>query len=177
MPILLVLILVLMHVTRIMLVKMQVVDEARITAWEESLGTPSRSLNRFELTLSLSGDPIISGSENLDDDQAGFLSRMRHAGERKYGSSSTLTQVLEANDHGILLTSAKSFYVAHPKLERWNFLIADNYAIVGTSIWKGEDMPIGYDNYMRSTLNSRVLFPRYFPCASGPANSAASSCN
>lgn len=175
-PIILLFIVVLLHVTKILKTNNEAIVDSRYHAWREVIGLRDNPL--------LPGKKAING-EIIDTsvrhqgsgDQDGLISAMRSAGDDYYnGKSQQLTQVLQSQDHDMLVASSEVEYFGDSKLKNWKFDIKQHYALVGTSIWTGEDLPIGYDNYLRNTLNSKILFTRLFPCARGASSSAKSSC-
>ena len=183
-PVFLVLILMLVHITKMMLIKQQVINEARLEGWSQSYGIKSSVL--AGISKIIGGDGISTSSKRQKPNkQKDLLTTIRKEGETKYYqghdkkrayNASTLTQVMKNTDSTVLIAKASTAYTAHSKLEGWSFDITDQHAVVANRIWERSMLPIGYDNYMKQRLNSRVFFPRYLPCAKGAPSSAKKQC-
>lgn len=175
-PIVLLFIVVLLHVTKIHKTHNQTIVDSRFNAWREIAGV--RGFSILPTQVAINGEPIdTTVRQKSSGDQDGLIEAMRNRGDQHYaGKSDDLTQVLEAQNHDMTLATSKVSYVGDRKLQHWKFDIQQRHAVVGTPIWSGEDLPIGYDNYLRNTLNSKLLFIDLFPCARGASSSGQSAC-
>lgn len=73
--------------------------------------------------------------------------------------------------------AAQSQFYSRPALGGWNLTVRDQHAVVAAPIWEREQLPLGYDRYLRARLkdasynavlfsgNASAAMPEIFPKA------------
>ena len=165
-PIILLLFLILFHLTKAMMTNIDVINETRLTAWRETTGILEAP--RLFKPVAKSGNTISSKQTHVNPPSSkSLIDNMRTAGERYFSDSRSLTKILDGQQLGILVTTSTSEYKTSASRLNWSFNVEHRFSIVGTPIWTAEDVPIGYDQYLKDSLNSKCLFTKIFPNANG----------
>jgi hypothetical protein len=176
-PAFLMLIVMLFAMTAALRAKHQVLDAARVGAWRHATGTDTWLSSVIGTSRTVLGAPIVVGGESHPQRREyDTLEIMRRRGRRDYRDVNGLTATLNTPTHGGSEAPTVSLFIPAYRLRDWTFVIRGNYGLVTGPAWEGRTMPIGYDNYLHRKLDSRVVFPGFFPCAGGPVNSGQSSC-
>lgn len=165
-PVILLLFLILLHITKAMMTNIDVINEARLIAWREVTGILEKP--RIFKPIAKGGNQInTTQTHQSPPNAASLIDDMRTAGEKYFSDSKSLTKVLDGQQLGILVTTSSTEYRTSVSRLNWSFDVEKKYAIVGTPIWTAEDIPIGYDQYLKDSLNSKCLFTKMFPNANG----------
>ena len=162
-PIILLLILILIHITKIMMTNIEVINEVRINAWRESINILEKP--RLNKPVAKSGETINTRISYTNSAYStSIIDDMRKAGNKEYNKTNTLTKVLGGQRAGILVATSTTTYKTSSKLN-WSFNAEKKYAFVGSSLWTAKTHPIGYDEYLKDTLDSKCIFTKMFPKA------------
>lgn len=185
-PILLLFMVMMIHAARSMLLKEAVVIRARTDVWRAEL----LGLNCSQTYDSFGGKKIDAEcSYAPSTEKTNFVKKMRKEGLKFWNQDpGSLTKVLDNDNPNIRIGQAETKYL--PLSGRGPLVtISSQHAVVANPIWERSDMSgpipglkgvqkpltIGYDNYLKWKLNSTVLFPDYFPCATGTPSSFSSA--
>ncbi len=161
-PVLLLLFLVMLHITKAMMTNIDVINESRLSAWGDAIGIFGDI--RIYKPVAKSGATIDTSISSVNPpNSSSLIDDMRSAGSRKYNNSNSLTKILYNQDLGIKLASSSTSYNTTRGKLNWSFDVEKSYAIVPTPIWTADDIPYGYDKYLKDTLDSKCLFTRMFP--------------
>ncbi len=183
-PILLLFILLLLHITKAMMTNIDVINESRITAWRDAIGIISfdglRSCSQIDVDLGQDSQGINNMNPFLPTAKSGekictkkkfeslsnndLISSMRTAGKKEYSDIQGLTSTINAQNNIAVFTSSAKYYSSHAWLSL-DLNVKKNYALVANAIWTTEDVPLGYDYYLKDKLDSKCLFTRMFPKA------------
>lgn len=199
-PIILVVLVLMMHALRIGHLAEELAVETRTVAWREALhdqicmlGGTARGARRSEhIVVTLCGEPDQNPSARI-------LSQMRAEGRTEWSNSDPMTRVLQetapagvqttsgtlydlGRSNGISATDlagvrsvqdlqslAASALGVHPLITRYGLDVRD--------AWLRQDLQIGFDNYYDNRFRKHILFPDYFPCATGDERSATRPSN
>ena len=165
-PIILLLFLIMLHITKAMMTNIDVTNEARLTAWRGTIGVLEKP--RIFEPVAKSGNTISSQQTHSNPQGSkSLIDNMRTAGDKYISDSKSLTNVLDGQQLGILVTTSTAEYKTSASRLNWSFDVIKKFAMVGTPIWTAEDVPIGYDQYLKDSLNSKCLFTKMFPNANG----------
>ncbi len=161
-PIILLLFAILLHVTKAMMTNIDVINDARLTSWRESIGILGKP--RIFKPIAKNGNTINSNVTYTNPpNSTSLIDDMRRAGRNKYSESSQLTKVLDGQQLGIMVTKSTVGYSTSRAKLNWTFDVEKKFALVATPIWTVEDIPYGYDQYLKDTLDSKCLFTKMFP--------------
>lgn len=162
-PLLLLLFILALHAAQILLLKQENQTAARTLAWRQALfGSlcfiPPRD----------SHDGTLLGATCAGDKQSESFAG-RYLGALGQGGSYTGQLSGEIRKTGVperVRVTARALYKAGREQPLDWFLLADQHSLEPLSPgWTRKELPIGYDAYLKGVLNSRTLFPDYFPKA------------
>lgn len=155
------------NATRMLIVKQHVVVEARTTAWRGALfgGAWGRSRCPTNVAAALGEQRIFTTCDTDGSDAERFLGRV----ERSGGRARDLNQEMRsaAGSRAVpqrVEVSAFSLFVSDRALG-WPVLIEHKHSVDAQAVWMREDLPIGYDRYLRRRIDSDHIFPDFFPRA------------
>lgn len=160
-PFLLFIILLAFNSTRLMLVKQQVIVEARTTAWRGSLLGPGNGRSRCPPAFGamLGAQPIWTDCAAQDDAAGPFLGRLNRGGYSAGLVADLRRQA--ALPHRI---DARAYSLFSPSRGLgWPLRVESAHAVDAQPIWLHTEMPIGYDRYLNDVIDSDYIFPRFFP--------------
>jgi hypothetical protein len=155
------------NATRMLIIKQHVVVEARTTAWRGALfgGPWGRSRCPTNVAAALGGQRIFTTCDTDGSEAAQLLGRVERSGERardliramrSEAGAAAVPERVEIN--------AFSVFVADRALG-WPVLIENRHSVDAQAAWMREDLPIGYDRYLRRRIDSDYIFPDFFPRA------------
>lgn len=174
-PIFLILLLIPIHLTGMFHVKLEVLADSRLLA---NLPAYMQGANSFDFDRTRYGfNKLKVASRPEGNGQWRMVGRMRAAGRSpgNYARSDELTQVLGDAALRYSRADADTVYQAHSELA-WGLIpVSARAAVLRNPLWLRRDLPIGYDNFMHETLDSRRMFNDFFPCESGDVASARKS--
>lgn len=161
-PIILLLFVLMLHITKAMLTNIDVINEARLSSWRDSIGILGKP--RIFKPIAINGNTISSNITFANPaNSTSLIDDMRSAGRNKHSETNQLTNVLDGQQLGILVTKSSTGYSTSRAKLNWSFNVEKKYALVATPIWTVEDIPFGYDKYLKDTLDSRCIFTNLFP--------------
>lgn len=161
-PIILLLFLIMLHVTKAMMTNIDVINESRLSAWGDAAGVFGKI--RIFKPVAKSGETIDSSiTYSNPPNSANLIDSMRSAGTRSYNDTNSLTKKLDGQELGIMVADSSVAYNTTRGMLNWSFDVEKKYALVATSIWTADDIPYGYDKYLKDKLDSKCLFTKMFP--------------
>lgn len=161
-PIMLLLFLIMLHVTKAMMTNIDVINESRLSAWGDVAGV----YGGIRLTR-----PVAKSGETIDTkinyssppNSTSLIDSMRLAGAKKYSDSNALTKILDDQKLGIMVSTSTAGYKTTRGYLNWTFDIEKKFALVATPIWTAKAIPYGYDKYLKDNLDSKCLFTEMYP--------------
>lgn len=161
-PVILLLFVIMLHIAKAMMTNIDVINESRLTAWKESIEILSKP--RIFKPIAKSGNPISSNiTYSNPPNSASLIDDMRRQGRNKHNNVNQLTNVLDGQQLGILVAKSSTGYSTSRAKLNWSFVVEKKFALVATPIWTIDDIPYGYDKYLKDTLDSRCIFTKIFP--------------
>ena len=161
-PVILLLFVLMLHISKAMMTNIDVINESRLTAWTESIEILPKL--RANQPTAKSGNPISSKTSHVNPPNSNSLiDEMRGKGRNKHANVDQLTSVLDGQELKILVAKSSSEYSTSRAKLNWSFNVEKSFALVATPIWTVDDIPYGYDKYLKDTLDSRCIFTKLFP--------------
>jgi len=161
-PVILLLFVLMLHITKAMMTNIDVINESRLTAWSKSIEILPKL--RANQPIAKSGNPISSTiSYEEPQNSTSLIDDMRGKGRNKHANVDQLTSVLDGQELRILVAKSSAGYSTSRAKLNWSFNVEKNFALVATPIWTVDDIPYGYDKYLKDTLDSRCIFTKLFP--------------
>jgi len=157
------LIAVLFEIAGLMIAKLYVVNESRLAAWTSSVGLPTSKFSLLTASTNLDTPILTKVKTNDSDRNADLIASMRAEGCKKYRRPAALTQVINQDTRGIHTGTANSLYFPSRRFPKLYVNIESTHGLVANRIWERQMLPLGYDQYMKKRLNSRVLYTDLFP--------------
>ena len=194
-PIILAVFILMMHALRIGHLAEELAVETRSIAWREALhervcalgGTARNARRSDHLLVTLCGEPSNDASDV-------FLGQMRAAGNPQWSGSDAMTAVLASTAPSGVQTSSGTLYQLRSatgisatdlagvrSMQQLRGLAANalgvqplitEYGLDVRDAWLREDLQIGFDNYYDNRFRKHILYPDFFPCATGDERSA-----
>jgi hypothetical protein len=164
-PFLLVLVVLSVYSTKLMLLKKDSQTESRLTAWRHV----TLSAVCWSLPRQLSHGDLLSRYCSTNDSPAQqFLDKTAHGQHAEHKRQMVQITRQASVPGAVTATTRASRAFGRPEApaQYWTRLHLDErHGVDAMTRWQRQDLPIGYDRYLKRVLDSDTIFPHYFPKA------------